>query len=323
MRVTGSSPVPRTMNNEIYDVVIVGGSVAGLTAGIYCGRKMLKTIILTQKVGGQNLLTNDVENYPGFMTITGPELTEKMRKQVENVKVEIKEGASVVSVSKKPDGTFGVMLESGEEIATKTIIIATGKNLRRLNIPGEKEFEGKGLSFCSICDAPLFTGKDVVVVGGGNSGLESALDLTHYANKIYVLEYQSRFKGDELLQERLKATGKVELISSAKIKEIKGDKFIEKVVYDDAAGTEKEIAVQGVFVHIGWVPASALAKDLVNFDDFGQVVIDGECKTSTPGIFAAGDITNTKYKQYTVAVGEGAKAALSAYDYLNAINSGS
>lgn len=304
------------MNNEIYDVAIVGGSVAGLTAGIYCGRKKLKTIILTQKIGGQNLLTNEIENYPGFLTITGPELTEKMRQQVERVNVPIKDGSLAASLAKTPEGFFVVKSDTGEETISKTVIIATGKSSRKLNIPGEKEFEGRGLSFCSICDAPLFSGKDVVVVGGGNSGLESALDLTNYANKVYVLEYQTQVKGDEILQERLKQTGKAEIIPCAKIKEIKGSKFIEKVTYEDAAGAEQALAVQGVFVHIGWVPASALAKGLIDFNEFGEIVIDGEGKTSLPGVFAAGDVANTKYKQYTVAVGEGAKAALSAYEYL-------
>jgi len=303
--------------NEVYDVVIIGGATAGMTAGIYCGRKKLKTIILTKKIGGQSLLTNEIENYPGFEMITGPDLSEKVTKQVEKIGVPIKENAGVVSLSKKEDGTFLIKLEAGEEMHAKSVIIATGKVPRRLNIPGEKEFLGKGVSFCSICDAPLFGGKDVAVVGGGNSGLESTLDLTKYANKIYLLTRGDKFKGDEILQDKLRESGKVDFILNAQPVEVKGEKFVGGLVYKNTlTGELKELSVGGIFVNAGWDPATSFVEGIVELNELNEVVTDKNNSTSVPGIFAAGDATDTKYKQYAVAVGEGAKAALSAYDYL-------
>jgi thioredoxin-disulfide reductase len=303
--------------NEIYDVVIIGGATAGMTAGIYCGRKKLKTIILTKKIGGQSLLTNEIENYPGFEIITGPDLSEKVVKQVEKIGVPIKEDAVVTTILKKREDMFSIKLESGEEIGAKAIIIATGKNPRHLNIPGEKEFLGKGLSFCSICDAPLFSGKDVAVVGGGNSGLESALDLTKYANKIYILTRGDKLRGDEILQSKLKESGKVEFIMNAQPVEVKGENFVNSIIYKNTLTNDtKELSVGGIFVHVGWDPATTFTKGLVNLNEYNEIVIDKNNGTSAPGIFAAGDVTDTKYKQYAIAVGEGAKAALSVYDYL-------
>jgi len=301
----------------IYDIAIIGGAPAGLTAGIYAGRKKLKTVILAKQIGGQTILTDIIENFPGFDSISGRELIDRMRGQVEKYGVEIRESAEVETID-KVDETFSIKIRGGETIEARSIIIATGKNPRRLGIPGEKEFENRGVSFCSICDAPLFGGKDVAVVGGGNSGLETAVDLVKYANKIYILEYGSKIRGDEATQEKLRETGKVEFIVNAEIKEIKGGGFVEKIIYKDReSGELKELLVGGVFVNIGWTPATGFLKDFVDLDEQGSVIIDPKTNaTSESGIFAAGDVSDIKYHQCVIASGEGAKAALSAYDYL-------
>ncbi|MCX6731498.1 MAG: FAD-dependent oxidoreductase, partial [Candidatus Parcubacteria bacterium] len=199
----------------VYDVAIIGGGPAGLMAGIYAGRKKLKTVIIAKETGGQTLMATIIENFPGFEKISGKELIEKMRRQNEKYGVEIREGESAESIEKKGENFLVNSIEA------KSIIIASGKTPRPLNVPGEKEFEGRGVSFCSTCDAPLFEGKDVAIIGGGNSGLCSAIDLLNYANKIYVLEEMPKIPGDEFNQEKLKQSNKVEFIVNAKIKEIK------------------------------------------------------------------------------------------------------
>ena len=205
-----------------------------------------------------------------------------------------------------------------DEIKAKSVIIATGKNPRRLNVPGEKEFENKGVVYCSTCDAPLFGDKTVVVAGGGNSGLNSTFDLLKYAIKIYVMESEAKIRGDEFLQEKLKASGKVEFITNADIKEIKGTNFVEKIIYlDKNNGQTKELAAQGIFVNIGWSPSSAFVKGFLETNEYDEIIIDPKNnETSVKGVFASGDVTDIKYKQCVIAAGEGAKAALSAYDYL-------
>ncbi len=314
----------------IYDMAIIGGASAGLTAGIYAGRKKMKTVILAKQIGGQSLLTDTIENFPGFDQISGKDLISKMRAQVEKYDVEINEGVEVESIERQAngDGNFLIKIKNGEFVEAKSVILATGKNPRRLGVPGEREFENKGVSFCSICDAPLYGGKDVAIVGGGNSGLEAATDLVKYANKIYILEYNSKIIGDESTQEKLKKTGKVEFIVEAQVLEIKGDKFVQKIIFKDKkSGEEKELPVGGVFVNVGWVPATGFlsakgesssgGNSFVKLNDHGEVIIDYRTtETSIKGVFAAGDASDTKFKQCIIASGEGAKSALSAYEYL-------
>jgi len=294
-------------NNMIYDVAIIGGGPAGLTAGIYAARKKLKTVILAKQIGGQPLLCDLIENYPGFEKISGKELIDKMLAQNKKYGVEIREDEEIKTIAKQDDIFLINSLEA------KTIIIATGRNPRRLNVPGEKEFEGKGVSYCTTCDAPLFAGKDVAVIGSGNSGLYSAGDLLKYAQKIYVLESLSKIMGDEWMAEELKKGGKVEFILGAEVKEIKGSKFVEKIIYNN----DKEIDVGGVFISVGWIPAAGFAKDFLEMNEDGEIIIDPKTnETSVKGVFGAGDATNTKHKQLVVAAAEGAKAALSVYGYL-------
>lgn len=305
----------------VYDLVIIGGATSGLTAGIYAARKKLNAIILTKEIGGQTLQTENIENFPGFENISGPDLIDKMKKQIQKYELPLMSGVEVKSISKTND-IFEIAANITDEIKTKSVIIATGKNPRRLNIPGEKEFENRGVVYCSTCDAPLFGGKTVVVAGGGNSGLNSAFDLLKYAVQIYVIESAVVIKGDEFLQEKLKASGKVIFMANCDIKEIAGTAFVEKVVYlDKNSGQNKEIAAQGVFVNVGWAPATGFLKDFVKLNDYGEIIIDPKTnQTSTSGVFAAGDATDVKYKQCVIAAGEGAKAALSAYEYLKNID---
>lgn len=305
----------------MYDLIIIGGATAGLTAGIYAARKKINTVILTKKIGGQSLLTDTIENFPGFESVSGGELIQKIKAQVEKHGLPIKEGGEVESIRQladKKESGFIVKIKNGEELTAKSLIVATGKNPRLLNVPGEEEFKNKGVSFCSTCDAPLYGGKDVAVVGSGNSGLNAAFDLVKYANKIYVFESGSEIKGDELLRDKLKESGKVEFIVNAKVKEIKGSNFVEKVVYKNGKSREeKELPIGGIFVNVGWTPNSGFLKGFIDLNEFGEVVINPRTnQTSIPGIFAAGDVTDIKHKQCVVAAGEGAKAALSAYEYL-------
>lgn len=305
----------------MHDLIIIGGATSGLTAGIYAARKKLNALIITKEIGGQTLLTDSIENFPGFESISGHELIKKIKDQVEKYKLPIMEGKEIDSLTKIGD-IFEVKTKIGEKLSAKAIIIATGKNSRRLNVPGEKEFENKGVVYCSTCDAPLFGGKDVVVAGGGNSGLNSAFDLLKYANKIYVMESGDKLIGDELLQEKLKETGKVFFMVKAEIKEVKGSSFVEKIVYlDKNDGKEKELSAQGLFVNIGWIPSSGFIKDFVKTNQFGEIIIDPKTnETSVAGVFASGDVTDVKYKQCVIAAGEGVKALLSAYDYLKKNN---
>lgn len=301
----------------IYDLVIIGGATSGLTAGIYAARKKLNAVILTKEIGGQTLQTESIENFPGFEKISGPELIDKIKEQVQKYGLPIKSGVEVKSISKTGE-IFEIATNISDEIKTKSVIIATGKNPRRLNIPGEKEFENKGVVYCSTCDAPLFGGKDVAVAGSGNSGLNSAFDLLKYANNIYVLESTDTIRGDEFLQEKLKKSGKVIFMTGVDIKEIKGSKFMEEVVYlDKKSGEEKSLKAQGLFVNVGWSPSSSFVKGFLATNEYEEIAIDPKTnETSVKGVFAAGDVTDVKYKQCVIAAGEGAKAALSAYDYL-------
>lgn len=302
---------------NIYDLIIIGGGPAGITAGIYGARKALKTLLITKDFVGQIGRTDSIENYPGFLEIGGIDLSKKFREHLEKFSVEIKEGSEVKSLSKS-GSVFKIETTKGEVFETKTVVIASGRNPRPLKIPGEQKFEGKGVSFCGTCDAPFFKDKVVAVIGGGNAALETVLDLLPFAAKIYVLEISPRLAADEINQQRAKKSGKAEIILRAQILEIKGENTVEKLVYRDLTDNQdKELTVQGVFIEIGSLPATGFLKDLVDFNDRGEIVVNPRtCETKTPGLYAAGDVTDVKYKQIVVAAGEGTKAALSAYNYL-------
>jgi alkyl hydroperoxide reductase subunit F len=302
-----------------YDLTIIGGGPAGVAAGIYAARKKIKTVLITDFFGGQSVVAADIKNFIGIKSISGFELAKKLEEHIRYQEgIEIKDGALVSKIEKK-DGGFFITTNKDEKIETKTVLITLGSRYRRLNVPGEKEFEGKGVFYCATCDAPLMKNKTVAVVGGGNSGFESALDLLPYASKIYLLEFMDVLKADAVTQEKVKNSGKAEIITMAAVQEISGDKFVNKIKYQDRRTNEiKELAVEGIFISIGYQPNSDLVKDLVNLSKFGEIVVDPKTqKTSLEGIWAAGDITDTLYHQNNIAMGDAIKAVLNINDYLN------
>ena len=302
----------------IYDLIIVGGGPAGITAGIYAGRQKMKTLLITKEFGGQMAKkATEVCNYPGFERISGMELIDKF---VEHLKhhetVEIK-FSQAEKIDKEGD-IFTITTTENEKIQSKTVIVATGADPRPLEAIGEKEFIGKGISYCVTCDGPIFKNKTIAIIGGGNAGLEAALFMTNYANKIYVLEFGPDIKADEENQKEVKNSDKIEVITNASVKEIKGDKMVNSLVYEDNVSKEnKTLEVQGVFIEIGSQPATSLAKGLVDFTKRDEIVVESETfVTKTPGLFAAGDNNSGPYKQIVTAAGEGCKTSLAAYDYL-------
>ncbi len=308
----------------MYDVIIIGGGPAGVAAGVYSARKKLKTLIIADSFGGQSLVSNSIENWIGIKKMTGLELAKMLEEHVraqENVKIEMPEKA--VSV-KEISG--GLPMQAGWEISTdrdniyqtKALIVASGGRRRHLNILGEDKFEGKGVSYCSTCDAPVFKNKPVAVIGGGDAGLEAVIDLMPYASKIYLISNKELLTGDSSTQEEIKKSDKVSVIMNADVQEILGDKFISGLKYLDKNDNQiKELKVEGIFVEIGSVPNSEFVKDLVGTNQKGEIVIDHKTgATSRPGIFAAGDVTDEIYKQNNISAGDAIAAALSAYNYL-------
>ncbi len=302
-----------------YDVIIVGGGPAAAGAAVYVARKKLKTLLITESFGGQSIVSADVHNWIGTKSISGFDLAKNLEAHVRNYpeEVEIKTPELVTKVTQKND-TFAVETNTGGLHEARAVIYCAGARRRKLGIPGEKEFDGKGVAYCSTCDAPLFGGKDVAVVGGGNAGLEAVVDLFAYAKKIYLLEYSDSLKGDPTTQEKIKNSDQVEIILNAVSKRVEGEGMVTGLVYTDrVSGEGKTLAVGGVFVEIGSVPNSEPVKELVELNKHGEIVIDHKtAATSRPGIWSAGDVTDEMYKQNNISTGDGVKAALSAYQYL-------
>ncbi|OGZ41683.1 MAG: hypothetical protein A3C80_01095 [Candidatus Ryanbacteria bacterium RIFCSPHIGHO2_02_FULL_45_43] len=303
----------------VFDLIILGGGPAGVAAGVYAARKRLTTLLITESIGGQSEVSANVQNWIGMASVSGFELAQMFEKHLraqESIDIQMPEKAKKVL---KSGNEFIVETESGATYKSRGLIIATGARRRKLNIPGEEEFNGKGIAYCSTCDAPIFKGKDVVVVGGGNAGLEAVVDLLPYATKIYVLEFSDALRGDTVTLERIKQDEKVEIITSAQALRIEGNKFLEKIVYKDrVTEKEKQLDVGGVFVEIGSVPNSELVKDLVSINKHGEIIIDHKtAATSAEGIWAAGDVTDEIFKQNNISAGDAVKAALSAYSYLS------
>ncbi|MEK7664904.1 MAG: FAD-dependent oxidoreductase [Patescibacteria group bacterium] len=304
----------------VYDLIIIGAGPAGAAAGIYASRQKLNVLIISKDIGGQvSKKAVDIENYPGFEKISGPDLAKIFEEQIRKNRVEIV--LDEVLKIEKPAEYFIISTKSSIIYEALSVIIATGADPRPLEVEGEKEFIGKGVSYCSLCDGPVFKNKIVAVVGGGNSGFESSVFLSNYVKKIYILESGSEIKADKENQELVLKTGKAEIIKNAKVLKIKGDAFVKFLTYKDAA-TEKEnkLDIDGVFVEIGYSPATAFVKELVDFSEKDEIITDHETyQTKTSGLFAAGDCNQGKYKQIVTAVGEGAKASLAAYEYLQKI----
>ena len=303
---------------EKYDVIVVGAGAAGLSAAIYATRKKLKTAVVAPEVGGQTALALDIENYLGFSGGPGIELTEKFKEHVKKFKdLELKIGERVTKIEKSKEG-FRVYADTGKVVyESKALIITSGRVPRRLGIPGEEKFNNKGVSYCSTCDGPLFGGKEVVVIGGGNAALDTAIFMTKIAKHVNIININPRFSGDPVTIEKVEKGKKITIYQSAETKEILGDKFVGAIKFlDKTSGEEKEIKVQGVFVEIGSLPSSEFFRGLIKTNQWGEIEINERNHTSKEGIFAAGDVTSVPFKQTIIAAGEGAKAALSAYEYI-------
>ncbi len=292
----------------MYDVIIIGGGPAGITAGIYAARKKLKTLLLTRDFIGQVGLTGPIENWPGEPRIKGADLINQFEEHLRKHTLDIIE--EEVSVIEKDD-VFRITTESGEKMA-RTVLLATGRTPRFLEVPGEQEYIGKGVVYCATCDAPVYQNRKVVVVGGGNNGLSSAIELTDYASEVTLLEIQDSCPADELLQERARDKG-VTIRTNQTITKISGDDYVSEVELRDGSSMQ----VDGVFVEIGSLPNSSVAPASIKRNELNEIEIDQySCATNLEGFYAAGDVTNIKDKQIVTATGEGAKAALSIYSYL-------
>ena len=299
----------------MHDLVIIGAGPAGITASVYAARKRLGFLVVTNDIGGQTAWSGDIENYTGYQFITGPDLTAKFEEHMRRYNVELKEGEEVVSVEKKDD-TIYVKTDKSEYQA-KTAIIASGKRSRELGVPGEKEFKNKGLTYCATCDAPLFSDKDVAVIGGGNSGLDAALQLVKIAKRIYLINITSRLTGDPIMQEKLIANKQVTILNDTTVTAVIGDAFVTGIKLKNKNKDKEELlSVQGVFVEIGLIPNSQLAKG-IDKNQWGEIKVDPYNRTNVPGIFAAGDVTDVPEKQIVIAAGEGSKSALGVFKYLN------
>jgi NADH-dependent peroxiredoxin subunit F len=302
-------------HSSLYDVIIIGAGPAGLSAAIYTIRKMLKTLIISMDIGGQITWTSDVENYLGFSQVNAAELVAKFENHVEKFGVEKVIGVDVSAVD-LVGRSKRVTTSDGKSHFGKTVIIATGGRHRPLNIPGERELIGKGVSYCSTCDAPLFGGADVAVVGGGNSALGAVVDLISIANRIYLISLTA-LTGDPAYREKVLKSKKVAIFIEHQPTRITGETMVEGLEYQSLiTGERKSVAVEGVFVEIGIQPSTSIFLDILTTNEKGEILVDTECRTGLAGVFACGDVTSVPFKQVVVAVGEGSKAALSAYNYL-------
>jgi len=305
--------------DTIYDFIVLGGGPSGLNAALYAKRKGLSTGIIASRVGGQLLNTSSVENYLGFPSLSGESLKDKFLTHLKDLEIPILEEVYIHSVNKEND-LFHITLNDKRIFLSKTIMIATGSQPRKLDIVGEKEYSNRGVAYCAICDAPLFKGLDVIIAGGGNSAVEAALDVAKVANKV-TLVHRSELRADRILIDRLLENPKITVFLQTQIVEIVGNQRMNGVLVLDKLNQEKRVInADGLFIEIGYIPNSDIFKNLVELNERHEILVDGKNQTSLPGCFAAGDVTNYPYKQIVIAVSEGAKAALAANEYLNHLN---
>lgn len=307
------------MESNLYDTIIIGGGPAGAAAAVYAARKRLRTLLITQEFGGQSVVSSGIQNWIGEISITGPEFGEKLRKHVEAQDyVEIKTPENVLAVSEGHGCIFEVKTDKDGSYQTKTVIVASGGHRQRLHIPGEDRLEGRGVAYCSTCDAPFFQDRDVAVVGSGNSALETVIDLARYAKKIYLLIRGDQLKGDPAIQDKVVNVPQLQIVHHAEVQEILGEQSVDGVRYKDKkTGKLLELVVKGVFVAIGSVPNSSFIRGLVDTNQDGEILVNHKTsQTSKEGIFAAGDVTNDPFKQNNISAGDGVRAALSAYHYI-------
>ena len=299
-----------------FDVLVVGGGPAGAAAAIYAARKGIRTGVVAERFGGQVMDTLAIENFISVKYTEGPKLVASLEEHVKEYDVDVMNLQRVAAVL-PGENLHEVKMENGASLKAKTVIVATGARWREMNVPGEREFRGKGVAYCPHCDGPLFKGKRVAVIGGGNSGVEAAIDLAGIVAHVTLLEFAEDLRADAVLQKKLYSLPNVTVIKSAQTTEVTGSEKVDGLNYKDrVSGTEHRVELEGIFVQIGLLPNTDFLKGTVELSRFGEVVVDAKGQTSVPGIYAAGDCTTVPYKQIIIAMGEGAKASLSAFDHL-------
>ena len=299
----------------MYELIVIGAGPAGLAASVYAARKQLKTLLISTEIGGQMNWTLNIENYLGYQFIEGPELIDKFQAQVSQFPIDQKIG-NKVSRLKKIRNSIEVISEAGDKYKSKAVILATGKRPRKINVPGEIELTGRGVSYCAICDGPVFSGQRVAVVGGGNSALEAALDMVKIAKHVDLVSL-TPLTGDAILIKKLDKAKKLSLLTEYQTEKIEGETLVDGMIIKNLkSGKSKRLDVTGVFIEIGLEPNAEPVKGLVELNKLGEVRVSCACETNVPGLYAAGDVTDVPEKQILVAAGEGAKAALQAHRYL-------
>lgn len=303
----------------MYDLMIIGGGPAGLCASVYAARKELKTILISIDIGGQINNTVGIENYLGYQFIEGPELISKFQTQISQFPIDQKIGYRVTQL-RQIEGGFEATTETGEQYQAKAVVFATGKKPRKLNVPGEAELSARGVTYCAICDGPIFAGQKVAVIGGGNSALEAALDMVKIAEHVYLVSL-TPLTGDPILIKRLSDAKNLTTLIEYQTEKIEGKELVEGIgIKNIRTGEEKRLDVTGIFIEIGLVPNSEPVKDLLPLNRSGEVPVSCFSETTAPGLFAAGDVTDVPEKQIIIAAGEGAKAALQAHRYLQRLS---
>ena len=305
--------------SKLYDLIIIGAGPAGMTAGVYAARKKLKTLIISKDIGGQATWSSDIENYLGFSMITGPELVKKFEEHLDEFKEDVELRVVISGISKiaKKGSGFIVTTGDGKHEQAKAIIIAGGKVPRELGVDGEKEFLNKGVTYCAWCDGPLFKGKDVAIIGGGNSALDAALNVSKLVNQIYIVNITPELTGDAVMIDKVKQMHKIRILNNTEVVAIEGNRVVQNIrIKSRDGGLQKDLPVSGVFIEVGSVPATDYLKGHVKLNENGEILVDEHNMTSSKGIFAAGDITQVLEKQIITAAGEGAKAAIQAAQYL-------
>lgn len=301
------------MMPQIYDLIIIGAGPAGITAAIYAARKRMNFLVISRDIGGQAAWSGDIENYTGYQVISGPELTAKFEEHMRRYDIPVRQDEEIRTMEKISDV---VRLKSSKAAyEAKTVIIASGKRTKELGVPGEKEFKNKGLTYCATCDGPLFSCKDVAIIGGGNSALDAALQMINIAAHVYIINISPKLNGDSIMQEKIKQSGKAEIFNNTKVLSISGEKMVDNIKIKVSGGEEKSLAVKGVFVEIGLTPNAEFTKG-VEKNEAGEIKVNCFNQTNLDGIFAAGDVTDVPEKQIIIAAGEGSKALLSAFKYL-------
>ncbi|WP_261845043.1 alkyl hydroperoxide reductase subunit F [Aliamphritea ceti] len=302
---------------EPYDVLIVGGGPAGASAAIYAARKGIRTGIVADRFGGQVMDTMAIENFISVSETQGPKLVANLESHVKDYEVDIMTGQLASSLSQTSNG-INIELKNGASLQSKSVIISTGARWREMNVPGEQQYRGKGVAYCPHCDGPLFKGKKVAVIGGGNSGIEAAIDLAGIVEHVTVLEFADTLRADEVLQRKARSMSNINIISSARTTEVLGNgSKVQGLTYEDRNnGQIKQLDVAGIFVQIGLMPNTEWLSDIVELTNRGEIIVDGRGQTSLPGVFAAGDVTDSAYKQIIIAMGSGATASLGAFDHL-------